>query len=211
MSSISVLDAAVRGEAFPEPLTTEQYHRMIDTGVLVEGAPIELIDGIPIRKDRRDSSEDSIMTVGPGHRVAVQRVTRILDQLVEELGHHACSQQPVHIPPHHEPEPDASVVRGDVGDYEEHHPGPGDLFLVVEVADSSLSYDRGRKLQVYASAGIAQYWIVNLNDRCIEVYTQPSPEPAGYQSKQVFEPGQAVAFDVDGQTLELDVNSILPS
>lgn len=187
--SNSLLDHALRGEAFPEPLTTSQYHRMIETGVYPEGAPIELIDGIPVRKDRRDSGEDSIQTVGSGHRGAVQRITRLLDRLVEQPGHHVCGQQPVHIPPHHEPEPDVSVVRGDVGAYDKAHPRPGDLYLVVEVADSSLSYDRGTKLQVYAAADIAEYWIVNLNERCIEVYTQPIAEPASYQSRQVFEPG----------------------
>ncbi len=211
MSTISVFDAAVRGEAFPEPLTTDQYHRMIETGVLVEGAPIELIDGILVRKDRRDSAQDSIMTVGPGHGGVVQRIALMLTGLVASLDHHARCQQPIHLPPRHEPEPAAAVVQGDLWSYDEEHPGPDDVLLVVEVADSSLSYDRGRKLQVYASAGIAQYWIVNLNHRCVEVYTQPCSETAGYQSKQVFEPGQAVAFDVDGQTLELQVNAILPS
>ena len=211
MTSISVLDAAVRGEAFVEPLTTEQYHRMIESGVLLEGAPIELIDGIPVRKDRRDSAKDSIMTVGPGHRGAVQRVILQLMRLIGDSEQHVWGQQPVHIPPHHEPEPDVSVVRGKVESYDDHHPGPGDLILVVEVADSSLSYDRGTKLKVYAAAGIPQYWIVNLNERCVEVHTEPDAEAASYQTRHVFEPGQTVAFDVAGQTLEVDVNSILPS
>lgn len=211
MTSISVLDDAVRGHAFVEPFTTEQYHRMIETGLLMEGAPIELIDGILVRKDRRDSAEDSIMTVGPGHGGVCQRIALLLNSLVMPFGHHARCQQPIHLPPSHEPEPDASVVRGNLWAYDQDHPGAGDLFLVVEVADSSLSHDRGTKLRVYATAGIGQYWIVNLNDRCVEVHTQPDVEAAGYLSQQVFEPGQTISFDIDAQSLELEVNAILPA
>jgi Uma2 family endonuclease len=213
MTSMSLLDHAVRGEAFPEPLTTEQYHRMIETGVLMEGTPIELIDGILVRKDRRDSAEDSITTVGPGHCSALTQLMTLLISATGGVNCHVRCQQPIHVPPRHEPEPDHAVVRGGVCDYNEGHPEPEHVLLLVEVSDSSLSYDRGEKLRVYAAAEISQYWIVNLSDRCIEVYTQPSAsaEPASYQSKQVFERGQSVSFDVDGQTLELDVNAVLPA
>ena len=73
-----------------------------------------------------------------------------------------------------EPEPDLALVRGDRRDYLQHHPGPGDVVLVVEVADTSLARDRGIKKQTYAHAGIPAYWIVNLLERQIEVYTEPS-------------------------------------
>jgi len=211
MSTHNVLDAAVRGEAFVEPLTTDQYHRLIETGVLIEGAAIELIDGILVRKDRRDSDKDSIMTVGPGHGGVCQRIAKLLDRLVEPLGHHARCQQPVYLPPQHEPEPDAAVVRGDIWAYDSKHPGTGDVAIVVEVAKSSLTYDRGTKLEVYAKAGIPQYWIVNLRDRCVEVYTQPDSFAAAYVTREDFKPGETITFDVDDQTLSLDVDAIFPA
>lgn len=208
MSTINVLDAAARGEAFVELFTTDQYHLMIETGLLKEGAPIELIDGILVRKDRRDSAQDSIMTVGPRHSEVVSDLVALLLQHVAGTACQVRSQQPIHLPPSHEPEPDVFVTNRRISG---RHPEVNDLVLVVEVAESSLSYDRGTKLQVYSTAGIAQYWIVDLRNRCLEVYTQPDAESAGYQTRQVFEPGQTVSFDVDGQTLELDVNAILPA
>ena len=108
------------------------------------------------------------------------------------------------------PEPDVSVVCGPVENYDEHHPGPGDLALVVEVSDSSLTYDCRTKLKVYAASGIPQYWVINLKARCVEVYTQPDVDSASYYTRHVFESGQTVSFEVDGRTLELDVNAILP-
>ena len=210
MSTHGILDAAVRGEAFVEPLTTEQYHRLIETVVLAEGVPIELIDGILVRKDRRDSDKDSIMTVGPEHGGVCQRIARLLDRLVEPLGHHARCQQPIHLPPQHEPEPDATVVRGDICAYDAEHPGVRDVVLVVEVADSSLTYDRGRKLEVYATAELPEYWIINLSERWVEVYSQPESATATYASRRDFKAGQTIEFAIEGKTLSLDVDAIFP-
>ena len=78
------------------------------------------------------------------------------------------------IPDYNEPEPDLSVVRGESDDYTDHHPGPADIALVVEVADSSLSRDRGEKRDNYARAGIPVYWIVNLVGRQLEVSSNPT-------------------------------------
>ena len=80
----------------------------------------------------------------------------------------------VRIPDYNEPEPDLSVVRGESDDYTDHHPGPADIALVVEVADSSLSRDRGEKRDNYARAGIPVYWIVNLVGRQLEVSSNPT-------------------------------------
>ncbi len=87
------------------------------------------------------------------------------------------------------PEPDISVVRGRSRDYVE-QPKAGDVSMVVEVADKGrLAYDQGEKLGAYAEGGIPVYWIVNLVDRQVEVYTDPSP--AGYRSRADFKPGEA--------------------
>ena len=85
-------------------------------------------------------------------------------------------------PDYNEPEPDLCVVRGESDDYTDRHPGPGDIALIVEVAESSLSRDRGEKGENYGRAGIPVYWIVNLVDRRLEVYSNPTggvyPAPA---------------------------------
>lgn len=208
--SSGILEHAVDGTAFVEPLSTDQYHRMIETGILIEGAPIELIDGILVRKDRRDSSEASLVTVGTRHSGVITRLQRLLDRLVEPLGHHVCSQQPIHIPPQHEPEPDVAVVRGSLAAYDNQHPEPEDVLLVVEVADSSLKNDQETKLRVFALAGIGEYWIVNLKDACVEVYTGPTSDGV-YQSRRVFQSGQAVPLEIDQQVFDIDVKAILPA
>src|SRR5215212_6010614 len=101
------------------------------------------------------------------------------------------------------PEPDVLVIRGDRRQYmaEGRHPGPGDMGLVVEVSDSSVSTDRGTKRRVYARANVAQYWIVNLVDRRVEVYTDPSgpgDDPA-YRQQRDYGPGDEVPVLLDGQ------------
>ncbi len=83
-------------------------------------------------------------------------------------------EKPVRIPDFDEPEPDLAVVSGTRDDYADHHPGPGDIGLLVEVAESSLAWDRGAKLAAFARAGVSVYWIVNLIDRQVEVTLIPS-------------------------------------
>jgi Uma2 family endonuclease len=107
------------------------------------------------------------------------------------------------------PEPDRCVVRGSIRDYAGRHPGPGDIILVVEVADTSLPEDRTMGTEVYGPAGISLYWIINLIERQVEVYTNPGP--AGYASRVVYKPGQLIPVVVDAQQFgELGVDHILP-
>jgi len=183
-----------------EPLTVEQYHAMIEQGILLEGSPIELIDGLLVRKDRRDKG-GSIMTVGPRHANTIVRLSRLLESLVDGQQAHSRSQQPVTLDGTNEPEPDVSLVLGDFDDYDKHHPGPGAIALVVEVADSSLSFDRTEKLPKYAAAGIPFYWIVNLNNDTVEVYALPQPQLRTYQSDRLFQRGD--------QMLEVAVDDFL--
>ena len=113
------------------------------------------------------------------------------------------------IPAYDEPEPDISVVRGNPGDYRQRHPGAADVGLLVEVSQTTLDLDRGQKLSAYATDRIPVYWIVNLVDRQVEVYSGPSP--GAYQSRTDYKPGQAVPVVIDGQHLgEIAVDDILP-
>ena len=101
-------------------------------------------------------------------------------------------------------------MRGTIRDYEGRHPGPGDIALVVEVADSSLAEDRKLATEVYGPAGLPLYWIINLVHRQVEVYADPGP--GGYRSRVVYSEGQSVPVVIDGQPLgQIAVADILPS
>ena len=156
------------------PLTVEQYHRMIEGGIVEEGEPFELLNGCLVRKDRSAAGEDE-MTVGNAHAWVVIKLGKLGRQL-EKLGCHMRTQQPVTLPPYDEPEPDGVIAKGSEDDYRDRRPGASDVLCVIEVADASLNRDRRAKLRAYAGAGIPQYVIINLVDRVCEIYTEPLAE-----------------------------------
>jgi Uma2 family endonuclease len=167
-------NSAPRAGSRPRPrvrLSVDQYHQMIERGILEEGAPIELLDGRLEWKDRSATGADP-MTVGTDHAFSIE-AAKELDPKLRRLSASARVQLPVTLPPYNEPEPDVSVVRGGKEHYRDHHPGSGDILCLIEVADSSLIRDRGRKLRIYADSGIALYVILNLIDQVAEVYSQP--------------------------------------
>jgi Uma2 family endonuclease len=166
-------------------LTRAEYDRLIRLGSLDEDAPIELLGGEMVVKEPQ---------AGP-HATAVHLVQQALERAFGP-GWLVRSQLPVALDEDSEPEPDACVVRGGARDYRDEHPTRP--VLVVEVADKSLARDRGRKAGLYARAGVADYWIVNLRERALEVYRRPvrSPrEPHGWRYDRVkrFAPGTAAA------------------
>jgi Uma2 family endonuclease len=146
--------------------TRRQYARMIDHGVLDEDDPIELLDGLLLVKEPQSSP----------HRTAVLLAAKALEQAFAD-GWFVQIQSPIILDDRSEPEPDVSVVRGTPRDYVDSHPkSPA---LVVEIAQTGLRMARRRKAAAYARAGLADYWIVNLVDRVLEVYREPArPGPA---------------------------------
>jgi Uma2 family endonuclease len=191
------------------PLTVEQYHEMIRRGILVEGAPIELIDGFLVLKDRSKRGEDP-RTVGSEHRWAVEAL-RDLNERVRGWGMHVASQQPVTLPTMHEPEPDASIVRGALDEYRARTPVAGDVLCVCEVSDSSLDYDRTTKQRLYATAGIPQFVIINLVDRVIELYAEPDTPAGRYARRRTVAPGQLVELEFGaGRLLAVPTGDLLP-
>ena len=181
---------------------------MIEAGIVHEGAPIELIDGVLVHKDRSASGEDS-MSIGKEHSLVVSLLGE-LDAELAQRGCHMRTQNPLSLPPHDEPEPDGAILRGRPRAYTDRVPGAADAGSVIEVADSSLAYDRKTKLALYARAGIAQYVIVNLKGRCIEIYEQPGDE-GSYQQVTVRRAGETVALRLaDGERLEIRADHILP-
>jgi Uma2 family endonuclease len=177
--------------AFPAPassiarFTVDQYHRMIRSGVLAEDQAVELLDGWLITK----------MPKNPQHRIATHLVRETLEELIPP-GWYVDSQEPVTLPSS-EPEPDVVVVRGNTRDYVERHPWPKDVGFVVEVAESSLDQDQTLKLRLYAEAGIPIYWIVNLVDQGIEVYSDP--DGPTYRQRKWYSAEENVPVVLEGK------------
>ena len=193
--------------AYIPELSVEQYHLLIREAVLPEGAPIELIEGQLVWKDRRDRA-GSIMTVGPRHASTIRKISRILGERLRNCGGFVMTQQPITLL-ESEPEPDVCVVFRAEDHFEDHHPVGPDVALCVEVADSSLKYDRTTKLQVYARAGIAEYWIVNLRENQVEVYRKPDAVDAGYSDNLIVTSGGAVSLRVIDEEFAFSVSEFL--
>jgi Uma2 family endonuclease len=182
-------------------MSVDEYEALVESGGLKSRNHFHLINGYLVAK----------MTQNPPHRVADELCGAELARVVPRDRYHVAAAKPVRLPGQDsEPEPDRCVVRGTFRDYEDHHPGPNEIALIVEVADTSLAEDRTLATEVYGPARIPVYWIVNLADRQVEVYTGPAPE--GYLSTEVFPEGQCVPVVIDGQQVGLiAVSDILPS
>lgn len=179
--------------------SVEQYHRMIESGAFTEDDRLELIEGWVVQQ----------LAKGPGHEYAVGQGEELLRARVP-AGWYVRNQAPITLT-RSEPEPDLTVVRGERAAYRRRHPIASEVALVVEVSDTSLDTDR-IKGKTYGSAGIVEYWIVNLVDRCVEVYTQPSPaSETGYARRELFRATETIALRIAGQDLgTLAVAAVLP-
>jgi Uma2 family endonuclease len=180
--------------------TQDELHRMAELGFF-EGQRAELIEG-------------EIMVLSPqkaSHYTATDQAADLLRQHFGK-GFHVRMQGPLDLGPHSEPEPDVAVVQGSRASYKTRHPKTA--VLIVEVSDTTLKNDRGRKASLYARAGIADYWIINLVDRQLEVYRQPQPDAAqtyghGYRDGTILTVGQNVS-PLAAPAISLDVGDLLP-
>lgn len=186
------------------PLDT--YERLAELGLLGPADRVALLDGLLVTKMGRN----------PPHVVSTHLVWQALGRVVPP-GWFVKKEGPIGLPAgpagrDSEPEPDLSVVRGAVRDYATRHPRPADMALVVEVADSSLREDR-QALARYAWAEIPVAWVVNLNDRTVEVYTHPSGPtlPARYRTMTAYGAADAVPVTVDGRVVgHVAAREVLP-
>ncbi len=165
--------------------TLEEYHWLIRQGFFADER-VELIDGEIV----------CMPPTGPEHSISNDRVSSLLILLLANKPYYVRVQNPL-VLGEHEPVPDVAVVPGSPDDYRQAHPTTA--LLVIEIADTSLQYDRTTKRSLYASAGIPEYWIVNLIERRLEVYREPSsPEPetpfnALYKSLRLYSPQESVS------------------
>jgi Uma2 family endonuclease len=187
-------------EVFPGlyRFSVAQYDRMVHDGTIGKNERVELIEGLLVTK----------MGKNPPHVFAGKLGLKRLERLVSP-GWHVGKEDPVVVSEWGKPEPDLSVVRGTENDYLHRAVTAADVGLVVEIAESSLATDRSVMTKIYARAGIPVYWIVNLVDRQIEVYTQPSDDE--YQSRQDFALDQDVPVVIDGREIgRIPVSDIVP-
>lgn len=143
-------------------LSVAQYHAMIQSGILTDDDPVELLEGWLVAK----------MPKNPRHRATTRIIRGALESLLP-AGWYVDTQEPI-TTTYSEPEPDVVIVRGNTRQYLDRHPGPDDIALVIEVSDATLQSDLTSKYRTYARANISIYWIVNLVESQIEVYTAPS-------------------------------------
>lgn len=144
-------------------LSVAEYYRMAEAGILTPRDRVELIEG-------------EIVTLSPAgspHAGTVKRLNRLLVRLVGDRAT-VSVQDPLRLGDESEPEPDVALLLPRADDYTAAHPIAADVLLVIEVADSSLLYDRRVKRPLYARHGIPEYWIVNLEAEVVEVHRQPT-------------------------------------
>lgn len=177
--------------------TVAEYHQLMEMGFFGEDESYELIEGWLVRK----------MTKGTLHEYALN----ILDTLIAQ-----------HLPLHwlrrcqlaitlldSEPEPDIAIVTGPHSRYATRHPSATDTALVIEVADVTLRRDQGPKLQAYARAGVPEYWVVDVNARCVHVYTRPVPVGV-YEAQRTVRPGETLSITLDGASIPVTVSELFP-
>ena len=170
----------------------EDFERMIEVGILTEQDRCELIRGEIIEK----------MTIGESHAACVKRLNRLFSS---RLGNQVILgiQDPV-VVAESRPEPDVTLLIPQDDFYANSTPRSADILLLIEVADSSLGYDRTEKLSLYAKAGVCEYWIANLNDECVEVYRDPQPNGT-YGNECVLKLGETLSIQrLPGVSIAVD-------
>jgi Uma2 family endonuclease len=178
----------------------EQYEAMVESGIFTERDRLQLINGMLVAKP----------TPCDDHSVADDLCQHELSAVVP-AGWFVRSNNPIRLSPDGSPEPDEAVIRGSTRDYgrgKKGKPAAQDIAMVVEIAQSSLRQDR-EMIGVYGQGGIPVYWIVNLVDRQVEVYSDPRPD--GYAKREIYRTGQDVPAVVDGTIVgRIAVDDLLP-
>lgn len=174
--------------------TVDEYYEMAAAGILKPDAKVELIEGEII----------DMFPAGIGHNGPLGGLTSIFGALAKGrwVTH---SQGPLRIDKHSEPMPDLLLLRPPWKRYTKAHPTPEDVFLLIEVSDSSLTYDQSKKLPLYARAGVPEYWIINIPKRQIEVHREP--HYLGYEKTEIVNSG--IIAPAAFPDAEIDVTELL--
>lgn len=175
--------------------TVGDYYRLAQAGILGEEDRVELIEGEIVM----------MPPIGSRHAACVSGISRLM---LRALGEQAVVRVrcPVRLDDLSEPEPDLCLARPRADLYSGAHPGPADVLLLIEVADSSIGYDRGIKLPLYARSGIAAVWILDLGRRLVEAYSGPSPD--GYLERRTLRSGDRL--EIPGTDVSIDAGQLFP-
>ena len=184
-----------------EPLkrlfTRDEYYAMAEAGILKPEDRVELIEGEIYR----------MTPIGNRHAGCVTRLVDGFASLIAAKRAMLSPQNPVFLSDVSEPQPDITLLRRHEGLYSTDHPTPEDVLLLVEVADSSIGFDRHTKIPLYALCGISEVWLIDINKEIVEVHRDPARN--GYRSVQRFRCGDRIAPQAFPD-FEIAVESILP-
>lgn len=172
-------------------LDVEAFYKMSEAGILTDPHRVELIDGEII----------DMPAIGSPHAAVTNRLARFLSRALPDDVALVSVQSPVRLDAYNEPEPDLMLLRPRADGYRASHPGSADVLLLVEVAESSLAYDRGVKIAVYASFGVPEVWIVDLVGAAVEVCRQP--EAGDYALRKRLTSGPLTPALVPGVTMDV--------
>ncbi|NEU71260.1 Uma2 family endonuclease [Hassallia byssoidea VB512170] len=159
--------------------TVEEYHRMIDAGILTSNDKVELLEGRIIQMSPQK----------PPPAATTQRTSDYLKDILTDKAY-VRMQLPITLSTS-EPEPDIAVVRIDAGTYSDHHPSAEEIFLLIEVAYTTLTFDKEEKAPIYARANILEYWILDIENR--QVYIYRNPTTSGYKTETILQEDAALA------------------
>lgn len=163
----------------PKRWTVDEYHQILSSGIITPETPVELINGQIIER----------VPLQPPHAATTDEGGDYLKTLFASKAK-VRVQLPVTLPPHSEPEPDFAIVKIDANLYRDRPPGPGDIYFIIEVADSTLQKDRQYKSELYAQASIPEYWIINLQNNQVIIYHQLQDNC--YQTEQILKASDKV-------------------
>lgn len=156
--------------------TVSEYHRMVEVGLLRPDARVELLGGQII----------DMSPIGPFHGSVTNQLSELF--FASARGRWTTIvQNPVSLDDHSEPQPDITLAKRSADFYRKHHPAPNEVFLAIEVSDTTLELDRTEKIPAYGRFGIQEVWIVNLVDRVVEVHREPNF--SGYSNVKILRPG----------------------
>jgi len=173
------------------PFTVEEFHRLGEAGILREDDRVELINGQVVE----------MTPIGERHAACIRRLSWLLTGSLRNAAM-VDVQNPIVLDRHHQPQPDLIVLKPRADAYP-HHPRPADVLLLVEVADTTVEYDRDVKLPLYAQAGIPEFWLVNIPEDWIEVHQEPGPD--GYRTVRIAIRGETLTpVALKGVTLRMD-------
>ncbi|WP_414625267.1 Uma2 family endonuclease [Calothrix sp. CCY 0018] len=176
--------------------TVKEYHRMAEAGIFDEDERVELLEGKIIW----------MSAIGTAHRSAVGRTDYLLKNLLENRAW-VSIQDPIQLDDYSEPEPDIAVVKIDALDYADHHPTPDEVYLVIEVADTTFKKDCETKGKAYAAAGIVDYWVLDVINRQLHVFRDIGEN--GYKSEVILKENESIS-PLSFPHLKIDILEMLP-